>query len=184
MANYLDYLAWRGDLTFDRAPFNEIDSAILAEISYLPFEELDISAHEISSIREAVTGFLEMEDLEDKVTAQYHIDLIKALASGERFIDLPILDFRNIFDFLFDSGDTDRRIHCDRRVCADRHRGNHRQIRVLSRFLFSAAQNQNAQIETGLFDFFVSRSERIRGDAAVRNKADIGFPICRGFQGV
>ena len=98
MANYLDYLAWRGDLTFDRAPFNEIDSAILAEISYLPFEELDISAHEISSIREAVTGFLEMEDLEDKVTAQYHIDLIKALASGERFIDLPILEFRNIFD--------------------------------------------------------------------------------------
>lgn len=98
MANYMEYLSWRGDLTFDKAPFNEIDSAVLAEISYLPFEYLDISSHEISSLREALTALTELDNLEELVTAEYHLDLIKALLSGNRFIDLPILEFRNIFD--------------------------------------------------------------------------------------
>ena len=35
MANMIDYLAWRGDLTFDERPFNEVDNLILAELSYL-----------------------------------------------------------------------------------------------------------------------------------------------------
>ncbi|MBO7421218.1 MAG: hypothetical protein J6U06_08880, partial [Spirochaetaceae bacterium] len=32
-----DYVIWRGDLTFDQIPFNELDSAILAMFSYLNF---------------------------------------------------------------------------------------------------------------------------------------------------
>jgi hypothetical protein len=38
MANLLDYLDWRGDLTFDRAPFCEVDNLILSELSYLDLE--------------------------------------------------------------------------------------------------------------------------------------------------
>ncbi len=37
MANMLDYLVWRGDIGLDYAPFNEIDSLILASVSYLDF---------------------------------------------------------------------------------------------------------------------------------------------------
>ncbi len=37
MANLLDYLDWRGDLTLEQAPFNEVDNLILAELSYLDF---------------------------------------------------------------------------------------------------------------------------------------------------
>ena len=37
MANLLDYLDWRGDLTLQQAPFNEVDNLILAELSYLDF---------------------------------------------------------------------------------------------------------------------------------------------------
>jgi len=33
-ANMLDYLNWRGDLTFDVSPFNEVDNLILSEITY------------------------------------------------------------------------------------------------------------------------------------------------------
>lgn len=30
MGNILDYLDWRGDLTFEQSPFNEVDNLILA----------------------------------------------------------------------------------------------------------------------------------------------------------
>ena len=31
MANILDYLEWRGDLTLEVSPFNEVDALLLAE---------------------------------------------------------------------------------------------------------------------------------------------------------
>ena len=37
MANLLDYLDWRGDLTMAQAPFNEVDNLILAELSFVDF---------------------------------------------------------------------------------------------------------------------------------------------------
>ena len=37
MANLLDYLDWRGDLSLTAAPFNEVDNLILAELSFVDF---------------------------------------------------------------------------------------------------------------------------------------------------
>ena len=37
--NMLDYLEWRGDLPFERDPFNEVDALILSLISYYEFEQ-------------------------------------------------------------------------------------------------------------------------------------------------
>ena len=39
MGNILDYLDWRGDLTFEQSPFNEVDNLILACFSYLDMDE-------------------------------------------------------------------------------------------------------------------------------------------------
>ena len=38
MANVLDYLDWRGDLTLAQSPFSHVDSLVLCRLSYLPFE--------------------------------------------------------------------------------------------------------------------------------------------------
>lgn len=40
MANLLDYLDWRGDLTLAQSPFNEVDNLILAELSFVDFKEI------------------------------------------------------------------------------------------------------------------------------------------------
>ena len=40
MANILDYLSWRGDLTLAQSPFNEVDNLILAELSFVNFTYL------------------------------------------------------------------------------------------------------------------------------------------------
>ena len=37
MANMVDYLAWRGDVSFEASPWNEIDGLLIATISYLDF---------------------------------------------------------------------------------------------------------------------------------------------------
>ena len=39
MANMVDYLAWRGDLPFEAAPWNEIDGLLIATLSYLDFHD-------------------------------------------------------------------------------------------------------------------------------------------------
>ncbi|MBQ8554494.1 MAG: DUF2974 domain-containing protein [Clostridia bacterium] len=37
MANVMDYLAWRGDVSVAYSPWNEVDSLIMAKLSYLDF---------------------------------------------------------------------------------------------------------------------------------------------------
>ena len=39
MANMMDYLAWRGDIALDYSPLNDVDSLILASLSYLTYPE-------------------------------------------------------------------------------------------------------------------------------------------------
>ena len=38
MANILEYLVWRGDLSLAVSPFNEVDNLILSELAFLDFD--------------------------------------------------------------------------------------------------------------------------------------------------
>lgn len=40
MADLLDYIKWRGDLTFLQAPINEVDGLILSNMSYVDFSDI------------------------------------------------------------------------------------------------------------------------------------------------
>ena len=40
MHNIFDYLTWRGDLSFDRDEFNEVDSLIFSVLAYIKFEKI------------------------------------------------------------------------------------------------------------------------------------------------
>ena len=37
--NLRDFIAWRGDLTFDMIPFNHIDAAIFSELSMIDWDD-------------------------------------------------------------------------------------------------------------------------------------------------
>ncbi len=50
MANMLDYLVWRGDIGLDYAPFNEVDSLILATLSYLEYPAMPAPLSEMATI--------------------------------------------------------------------------------------------------------------------------------------
>ena len=46
MPNINDYLKWRGDISFEEKPLNEIDNMILSRFSYLPFNKIDMEDEE------------------------------------------------------------------------------------------------------------------------------------------
>lgn len=37
MANIIDYIEWRGDLTFEKSPFNEVDNLLLSTAAFIDF---------------------------------------------------------------------------------------------------------------------------------------------------
>lgn len=59
MANLLDYLEWRGDLTFHESPFNEVDNLILSQLAYINFDEVipGLNYEETTTLEEASYRF-------------------------------------------------------------------------------------------------------------------------------
>ena len=60
MANFIDYLEWRGDLTWEQAPFNEVDNLILSYFSYVNLDEVIDSPDRFMTIREASGKFFRL----------------------------------------------------------------------------------------------------------------------------
>ena len=62
MGNILDYLDWRGDLTFEQSPFNEVDNLILACFSYLDLDEMaEVKNGNTLSVEELFAAFSRQE---------------------------------------------------------------------------------------------------------------------------
>ena len=39
MADFAEYIRWRGDIPFSSIPINEVDSMIFCELCYIPFAD-------------------------------------------------------------------------------------------------------------------------------------------------
>ena len=93
MSNILDYVAWRGDLSFEDSPFNEIDSLILCQILYLNFDGLmksrdfssSIPLHELAEIFKNSPDFEARSDtglLINKLSSQLLLEAAKTVRFG------------------------------------------------------------------------------------------------------
>ena len=72
MGNILDYLDWRGDLTFEQSPFNEVDNLILACFSYLDLDEMaEVKNGNTLSVEELFAAFSRQEMKKD-LKAEVH----------------------------------------------------------------------------------------------------------------
>lgn len=95
MANILDYILWRGDLNFEKAPFNEVDNLIFAKLSYLNLrgivektEGRGIPLHRVAKIY-----FEEERDKERNtgdLTGESFFKLLKLMADSERYRNVKI----------------------------------------------------------------------------------------------
>lgn len=101
MANIMDYLDWRGDLTFAAAEFNEVDNLLLSQLVYVDLEGIvpgPDSGKKIS-IAQASRLFFETHDEREimkKVsmtkTAMY---VLKKMAETERFRNAKLFGYVN-----------------------------------------------------------------------------------------
>lgn len=94
MSNIVDYIKWRGDLSLEVSPLNEIDNLILSRISYLPFERINFKDKD---------SFVELADqfLELKKEDFHQIDdimLVEELSKSIRFKNLLFSDYFDKID--------------------------------------------------------------------------------------
>lgn len=97
MANIVDYLKWRGDLTFKQSPFNEVDNLVLAEFSYIGLNKKEFKKN--STIQEVVTCFLdkygELELAKKYPFTTNPYEFYKEIANSKRFGNLKIINYVN-----------------------------------------------------------------------------------------
>lgn len=94
MANCFDYLAWRGDLSFSKSEFNEIDGMIISRIAYLPFEL--VGQKKALTLSELCEKLLEIPDLPKYLVRKTDMDLILAISESSRFSKLLLVEYESV----------------------------------------------------------------------------------------
>ena len=102
MANILDYLDWRGDLTLAERPFNEVDNLILAELCYLDFSGFAPESFAVQTVtlQEAANAYFAANPTTDMgvlVPDQIPV-LVRRAAKTARFRDIRLLGYVNRID--------------------------------------------------------------------------------------
>lgn len=105
MANLLDYLDWRGDLTLDQSPFNEVDNLILAELSFVDFRDIVPAPGEGESVglRQAAEAFFARFPAGEKIDMGVLVpsaipDMLRKMAVSSRFRDMRLNCFVDWLD--------------------------------------------------------------------------------------
>ena len=104
MANILDYLDWRGDLTLEDSPFNEVDNLLLAELSFLDLAGIvpDVGEGKSVDLREAVAAYFrhrEGQDLSMGVLVPAQIpEMAEKMALSRRFSAMKLDCYRSCLD--------------------------------------------------------------------------------------
>ena len=84
MANIIDYVKWRGDLSLIESEFNEIDSLILNRFSYFPLDNL-IKEKEVVSIKELSKRFKKEDKEKLNILWEDDADLFPEIGESRRF---------------------------------------------------------------------------------------------------
>lgn len=101
MDNIMDYLRWRGDLSFTAAPFCVVDSLIMAELSYMDFSGIvDENDYDAITVCEAAERFFSNEGAEKTslglLVPSTIVGLFRDMAKTERFGKILLGRYVNI----------------------------------------------------------------------------------------
>lgn len=85
--NIFDYLAWRGDVSFQECGMNEVDSLILSCLSYIRFPGIvpGISESGSVTIKEASEAFFSQDKENRRTRTKEDERLLRMLGKNRRF---------------------------------------------------------------------------------------------------
>ena len=99
MANALDYIDWRGDLSFAAVPVNEIDKYIFTCIGKPDYTGIIPADDKTVTVNEAVGSyFATHEDAGDKlglIASASTLPMLRKIALSDRFRDIELSGFIN-----------------------------------------------------------------------------------------
>ena len=97
MSNILEYISWRGDLSFKQSGFNEVDNLILSTFAYFPLDNLFFN-DEKTTIKEAYSRAISIGIEDKEYILECDKELFGAMAQSERFGNLIISNYVNKID--------------------------------------------------------------------------------------
>lgn len=105
MGTLFDYIKWRGDLTFEQDPLNEVDNLIFALVSYIDFDGIVSPRHSADpvSLQAAANGFFARNPDMRKVSIGLIIPkeivrLFRDLRESRRFRTVRMKAYTNLID--------------------------------------------------------------------------------------
>lgn len=105
MSTILDYITWRGDLSLEVSPFNEIDALIFCEFAYLKLEGIipqEFTKNGIT-LEQAAAAFFTAPDVENRsdmgiLFGENVVNLFRLMAQTKRYGQLKLCAFEEHFD--------------------------------------------------------------------------------------
>ena len=101
MQNMIEYLKWRGDISFKRQPICEADYLVFAQLSYMSYDNIvkDSFVPEISvgKAAEAVLKNFEKTSGRRMISYAQNVLFLQEIINSPRFSELPICGYTDIF---------------------------------------------------------------------------------------
>ena len=103
MANILDYLDWRGDLTLAQAPFNEVDNLLLAELAFVDFRGIVPENGQSVLLRHAAAAFFARHCGAGEIDMGLLVPdvipvMLRKMAASRRFGDMKLSCYEDRLD--------------------------------------------------------------------------------------
>ena len=96
MATMIDYLRWRGDLTFTQDPPNCVDALIFSTLSYIHYGgQVETQPDMPICLRDAAEYFFSLPDAEKRIRVEKDLDLLQQAAMTTRFGHTKIVMYRD-----------------------------------------------------------------------------------------
>ena len=101
MGNILDYIRWRGDLSFDASPFNELDGLVLSQLAFNDLHAVK-GEKETPTLSELDAHFFELHDRASYRLGIYFpkgmAELVGLAAQSVRFSSMRLLSAEEVRD--------------------------------------------------------------------------------------
>lgn len=102
MANIEDYILWRGDLTVNQAPFNNVDNLILSNLIYIVFKDIVPELYDNNSryitIRDAIDNMKIHTEGKYRVRVSKDAEMAVKLAETNRFGNMKLMYYVDKYD--------------------------------------------------------------------------------------
>lgn len=98
MPDILDYLNWRGDLSFSQDPPNGVDALIFSALVYIQYGGRTQQYPDMPiTLREAAEEFFSMDDYDQRIRVKSDLELLRQAAESNRFGFTKLCFYRDLF---------------------------------------------------------------------------------------